>query len=216
MPSSRSHYFSARDHVGFVELFRDVHVGFAETALKHPALKFFYKTKPVAGWAEEIRSIVEKELGRPFESISNLQIADPWTPAPSLMRQSRFVVGLNSTVLIEARILGVPTVMPYFAEAQTKYPYNVYFHAFHDVFAAPRSKSEFLECLERGISGEMLHLENRQRVSELLRDYVGFDDGRTAERVFDVLRKLTGSSGNAQIHMPSAQSDAVGSAVHVD
>lgn len=187
----RSHYFSSHDQEGFVELFRDVHAAFAEAALRHPDLNFVFKTKPGDYWDAEIRNIVESELKRPFDSIANLKISDPLFPAPELIRRSRVVVGFNSTVLIEARVLGRPTIMPYFAEAREKYPYNVYFHEFHDMFATAHSKEELLDKLSSGIRSESIHDDDPARLSEFVTNYIAYDDGRSAERVYEVLCHYT-------------------------
>ena len=191
----RSMYFSQNDDEGFVQLFKDVHVGFAELALRHPDVEFKIKPKNVEPWwFKEIEAVVEEALDRPLESIANCRIvADP---APDLMAESCATIGFNSTVLLESLALGVETIMPVFAEAAEVYSQYVYFPDFRDVFTIARSKDDLIALVDKAIAGEPLEKGPPERVSELLQTYLGYDDGHTAERAIQVLRAVV--AGQAQ------------------
>ena len=185
----RSHYFSMNDDEGFVELFRDVHVGFAEMALRHPEVEFKIKPKNIADWwTREIEAVVQESLGRPLDQIPNCRIVGE--PAPALIAQSYATIGLNSTVLLESVAMGCNTIMPVFDEAIDKYPHNVYFPAFRDVFAIAGSRGEYMDLIDRAIHGETLSDAPAARRADLFRYYLGYDDGRTADRVAAVLRAV--------------------------
>ncbi len=185
----RSAYFSRDSDQGFVELFKDVHAGFAEAALRHPDVEF--KIKPKAAmddWINEIRQAIEDGLGRSIDSIPNCQIvADP---APQLIEESLATIGFNSTVLLESCLMGCNTIMPHFHEAVSKYPTFVFFPEFRDVFALATSKADLVEKIGRAIDGAVLSGSDPARLSELCRYYLGYDDGHTAARAAAVLQDV--------------------------
>ena len=185
----RSHYFSMHDEIGFVELFRNVHVAFAELALRHPEVTFKIKPKNVEDWwICEIEAVVEQALGRSLDQIPNCSIVAE--PAPALIAQSCATIGFNSTVLLESVAMGCNTIMPVFEEAIDAYPHNVYFPDFRDVFAIAGSKAEYMALIERAIAGETLNHAPDARRAALFRYYLGYDDGRTAERAAAVLHDI--------------------------
>jgi hypothetical protein len=195
---ARSYYFSKSDHEGFVDLFREVHGAFAEVALRHPQIDFWIKTKPVGGFYEEIDATFRHATGRGLAEIPNCKFINPRTPAPELMMHSRLVIGLNSTSLIEARALGCPTIMPSFAEAQGKYAYNVYFPDFHDVFAVPKSRAEFVQTMEDAIALRPIHKDDEGRVAQLLRQYVNNQAGDCALRTVAILNGIVAARKSPQ------------------
>ncbi|MCG8361256.1 MAG: hypothetical protein MI920_37335 [Kiloniellales bacterium] len=186
---SRSPYFTSSEDEGFVALFRDVHVGFAEVALRHPEITF--KIKPKAAmelWSAEIEKTIQENLGRSLDSIPNCHIVAE--PAPALIRESLATIGFNSTVLLESCLLGCNTIMPFFHEATGRHSAYVFFPEFRDAFALATSKQDLLDKIDAAIGGAHLHGGDRGRLSELCRFYLGYDDGRTAERAIDVLRQV--------------------------
>ena len=185
----RSHYFSLHDEIGFVDLFREVHVAFAELALRHPDVQFKIKPKNVSDWwIVEIEQVVQDALGLSLDEIPNCSIVDE--PAPDLIAQSRATIAFNSTVILESRLLGCNTIMPVFAEATGRHVHNVFFPEFRDVFAVASSREHLVALIERALQGERLHPEQPERLSALCREYFGYDDGRTAWRALEVLRDV--------------------------
>jgi hypothetical protein len=185
---TRSHYFSRLANEGFVELFRHVHVAFAEMALARPDVSFRMKLKNTEKWwIDEIEAVLRADLGRGVADIPNLEIVNRW--APELIQESSFVVCLNSTVVLESRILGRNTILPVFAEAVDKYPNHVYFQRYLDQFAVATSKADLTDKMARALSGERLHPDRTPRLDEMFTYYLGGCDGRAAMRVADVVER---------------------------
>ena len=80
--------------------------------------------------------------------------------------------------------------MPVFAEAAERYTHNVFFPDFRDVFAIAESKAGLESLVERAIAGERLLQPAPERRAALLDSYLGYGDGRTAERAVQVLRAV--------------------------
>jgi hypothetical protein len=184
----RSHYFSKWDHVGFVKLFRDVHVSFAQLAIKNPEVTFNIKPKNVEPWwINEIEDVIVEHLNLSLADIPNCNIVD--RPAPELISISNASIVLNSTVVLESRMLGKNTIIPLFAEASGEYADHIYFDEFLDLFAVADSREMFVELIERAIGGEELVANHPERLGALCDKYLGNDDGAVAERVINVFRQ---------------------------
>ncbi len=196
---SRSKLFSANDDHGFVRLFDQVHGTIGRLAIAHPEVDFKIKPKSVEDWwVSEIERAVEAATGRPMVDISNCEAVDG--DAAALIRDSDAVIGFGSTVLLEARILGVPTVIPVFAEAVDTYPDNVYLADELDIFRVATSPEDLVDAIEEIVSGTFRDETSRARRSEVFCDYLGFDDDGSTERVrgaIVAIAKKAGRAGNA-------------------
>lgn len=183
------HYFTKNDDDGFVELFKDTHVTFAEIARANPQAQFLIKPKNVERWwIEKIEQAVEQGVGVPLSAIPNCRVvADQ---APDLIRRSVAAIGLNSTVVLETAALDRDLIMPVFAEAAEKYADKVYFPHFRDVFSVASSRAELSEMLTRVLRGERLKVPAPERLNAMLDEYVGNHDGHSAERLAAVLHDV--------------------------
>jgi hypothetical protein len=182
----RSHYFSRLGNEGFVEMFRDVHVGFAVAALAYPGVRFRIKLKNhEPWWIQEIEAVLRQDLALWIADIPNLEVVT--RSAPELIQESLVVIGLNSTVVLESRMLGRQTIIPVFAEAVTKYPDHVYFHRYLDQFAIAASKQDLRAKIDTALTGVRLQHDDPVRLAEMFHFYLGGDDGRAAHRVADVV-----------------------------
>ncbi|WP_135081374.1 CDP-glycerol glycerophosphotransferase family protein [Terasakiella sp. SH-1] len=186
----KAHYFSINDDLGFVELVRDSHAAFARAALKRPDFRFVYKPKyNDPDWFAEIDHYVEYGTGKSIKEIKNLEIV--FDPAPDLICQSTAVVGFNSTVVIEARALDKPTLIPVFAEAVGAYKDNVFFRDYLKLFETPSSAKKLEErLLELAKGQDTTQSSDRKVYQKFIRNYLGYDDGRTSQRVIEELKKV--------------------------
>jgi hypothetical protein len=205
------HYFTKHDDDGFVELFNDTHVAFAQAARAHPNAQFLIKPKNVERWwIEKIEQAVEEGLGVPLSSIRNCRVvADP---APDLIRRSVAAIGLNSTVVLETVALDRDLIMPVFAEAAGKYADKVYFPQFRDVFSVANSRAELSAMLERVLRGERLKKPAPERLHAMFDEYVGNHDGRSAERLAAILHDVVRGRTVAQIDAAPVVEKAAGRA----
>lgn len=186
--SRRSHYFSQHDDEGFVQLFNDVHGAFAETAIRNPDFGFTIKLKNhETWWINEIEAVVLRSTGRLLSDIQNLNIRN--IDAPELIRDASCVVGFNSTVLLESAIIGRNTVIPHFAEATQHLSKYVYLKPFFDNFTVASSKTDLIEKIQIGLRDPDAFCSiDLNRKKEMVKAYLGFDDGKTLERLVKLMR----------------------------
>lgn len=193
LPPLRSYYFSADESCGFTELFADVHGGFAEMAIKHPEADFLIKPKNVEDWwIREIDAIVRSATGLQIRDIPNLRIVGD--SAPILMRRSLANIVLNSTTVIESRVLDRNTIIPIFAEAAGRHADMIYFRDYLDLFSIAESKQGLQKLLEQALQGHDLRRGSPERLQAFLNQQIGNPDGRAAERFSELLHRAAGKS----------------------
>ena len=68
-----------------------------------------------------------------------------------MIKNSINIIGFNSTVLLEALLLGCKPIIPNFDEAKGEQKKNVYFKKFKNIFYMANSKSELLKKINISI-----------------------------------------------------------------
>jgi hypothetical protein len=179
--------FNSRRDAGFVRHFSVLHGSFARIALERPKTEFVIKTKWLGIWHDEIVAAIRGSLGIEPDTIPNLTITDS-IPAQDLIDSAMVVVGLNSTTLLEAKLAKVPVILPLFEEAADKYfATNVYFQKYMDVFSVADSAEEFCDLLRRSIDGQPP--DQKDIPEAMVQDYLGYFDGKVADRVVAIMRR---------------------------
>ncbi|MCP4914371.1 MAG: hypothetical protein GY909_14755 [Oligoflexia bacterium] len=171
--------FSIKNDSGVCNLFHDVHNTYSKVAQNFPKLNYKIKLK----WKDIWKDRVEASLDSPKSNIEVVIKSD----AQEMIRNSRGVIGINSTTLLEALFLKRPVILPFFHEASEKYPHEIYFKDFFDTFYLANSNEEYQKLLTKLCNGE---LEYRKPSEEMIRRYIGFFDGKNKERVFTTLHSL--------------------------
>ena len=177
---SKSYFSISRQH-GFVEYFDIIHQEIARFAMRNPEISVVINTKWGSNWLTEIDSAIQRGLGVDPKEISNLEVTDRGN-AINLIANSTVVTGINSTTLLEAKLLNRPVIVPLFAEAAGKYfEKHIYFKNYLDtVFNVVRSP-ELLETeILREINGET---KLRPIPKGMAEEYLGVIDGTAAEKV---------------------------------
>ena len=117
--------------LGFVDLFRQTHIAFAELAMANPGRRFVVKTK----YGQSDRNAILQVLsgaGIDPAVIPNYRITVTDDPH-DLIRQSAVVIAFQSTTMLEAALAARPVVVPLFAEAlrPDHQPYLRFRDAYH-------------------------------------------------------------------------------------
>ena len=175
--------FDDREGKGLIEAFAQTHVAIAELAIEYPDIDFIIKPKWLSSWEEKIREVIRDGVGREIEDIKNL-ILTVDVDAQTLIKRSSVVIGVNSTTLLESRILQKTTIIPMFGEAGGKYKDKIYFQKYSgSEFIFSKSKEEFKEQIVSAVRSE----NQRPPSHELIDEYLGFHDGKTLERIVSIL-----------------------------
>ena len=128
----------------------------------------------------------EQQLARlPGQLPPNLHVVTSGI-GTALLEEAAVVIGFNSTVLLEALAVGVPTLVPHYAEAASPAADGWVFDLSGAVDQVP--SPEALEPAIRGALGRGPSVELTDAAVAALDRYVGNADGRASERAWSLLR----------------------------
>ena len=180
--------FSINRENGCVNYFDNVHGNLAKYAIENPEVPVYIKLKwEQSGWLENVVNAINKKTGKSINEIPNLHVSSQFNPQ-ELIDKSRIIIGINSTALIESRILGKEVLIPLFDEPASKYYKNVYFKKyFKKEFNLVKNEYEFLDELD------FLYKKTnslRKVSNELVEEFLGFFDSKSYQRVYDYLLKI--------------------------
>lgn len=185
--------YSTEGKLGFVNLFKQAHIAFAELARDNPASNFIVKIKH--GLSDR-NAILEALAGAGIDaqSIPNYRITQT-DEAQDLIRAAAVVIGFQSTTILEAALAARPVVIPAFAEAARAdhRPYLRFGDAY-DLFDIARSPEELKALVLDRLTTPRLQSEGLGERRALFETYVSSLSAETAARYVQVLRDLCTSA----------------------
>lgn len=183
---SAINYFSQNPDEGFVEYFDLVHGHIIKFASENPDVKVFIKPKWGDSWIDYIL-LAGKKMGYEASEISNLHI-DWQIPAQELIENSGVIIGINSTTLLEALIVGRPVVVPLFAEAAGEYyDKHIYFKEYEEAaFNIVKNPSDLGSVILDELNGKV---KKREIPDQMIKDYLGYCDDRSTQRIADQIKR---------------------------
>ena len=182
--------FSISRKNGCVNYFDNVHGNLAKYAIENPEVPVYIKLKwENAGWFENVANAVNKKTGKFINEIPNLYVSSHFNPQ-ELIDKSRVIIGINSTALIESRILGKEVLIPLFDEPLEKYyEKHVYFKKyFKREFNLIKDEDHFLKDLDYLYknTGSL-----RKVGKELVEEFLGFFDSKSKDRVIKKIIEIS-------------------------
>lgn len=182
--------FSISRKNGCVNYFDNVHGNLAIYAIQNPDIPIFIKLKWEENWLKQVSNAIYNKTGKSLNQIPNLQVGSDFDPK-ELIEKSRIIIGINSTALVESRILGKEVLIPLFDEPLDKYFQNVYFKKyFNKEFNLVQNEKQFLKELDR----LFFTTKNLKEVGkELVEEFLGYYDSNSYKRVYDYMLKIVGN-----------------------
>jgi hypothetical protein len=176
-------------YVGWVRLFEQTHAAFARFAQAHPQLECVIKVKWGGQWLAAIEQAL-KANGMELATIPNLRVVGDENPH-ALMARSRIVCGYNSTTLLESGILGMPVIVPYFAEAaDPRYTFGNKLPEASDAFDVAESPEALTALLAGRLENPVVNPVQMRRRRELFERWISPLDGPATPRYLSLLRSL--------------------------
>tara|TARA_B100000029_G_scaffold280740_1_gene274821 strand:+ start:4911 stop:6347 length:1437 start_codon:yes stop_codon:yes gene_type:complete len=181
-----SYFFCDNPNEGFYKYFDLVHYTIAKYAKDNPNIEVWIKPKFMQHWSDRIYTAIKRGGLNP-KNISNLHISVEKS-SEELINESAVIVGINSTSLIESKLMKKNVVIPIFAEAKGKYyKEHVNFKKyFNKAFYIAKSTNKLIKAIDDGINGK---LPKQTCPKELIYDVYGFFDGKTKERIYKEINK---------------------------
>lgn len=174
--------------LGFVDLFRQTHIAFAELANASPGVRFIVKTK----YGQSDRNAIMQVLTRAGidpDAIPNYRITVSDDPH-DLIRQSAVVISFQSTTMLEAALAARPVVVPLFAEAARAdhEPYLRFRDAYH-LFEIADSADKLKAQVQQALLTPRLAEDGLIQKRNLFEKYVSKLSADTLSRYVEILRE---------------------------
>lgn len=183
-------YFSDK---GFVKLFENYHVIFAQAAMAHPDIEFIIKPKYGKEWFKAI----EKDLNRNnifLKDIPNLKMTVDKT-AQELIFSSDFVISFQSTTILEAAFAGKPVIIPDFDEAlKPEYQDYLVLKENYNLFDKAGSCEELRELIEARILDSSVSEEYIAKMRDFFDKYVSSLHANSTERYINQVNEIIKSN----------------------
>jgi hypothetical protein len=129
---------------GWNKLWDYMHIKFFELARNNPNTKFIIKTKGGGNWILNIENLWMKKFKQ--KSLPNLNLTSDLN-THDIINKSKFILGFNSTVLLEAGLRKIPIFVPDFYEVK-KLNQHVLHESFNGSFIKIKNMNELQEALD--------------------------------------------------------------------
>ena len=188
------------------EFTRLAHIAVARVAEKRSDIDVVIKPKWGGRWSESIRGILSEE-GIDIDRVPNLSI-DADANVHALLQETDVAIGFNSTTLLEAAIMGLPVILPVFAEiAEPRWHDQLMFADELDCFDVARSPEELQQLVENRLTSPEIDSEVQRRRRSVFEKYVSKLDGTATERyqniLLSVLRPVAAGAAAEPMSRPS-------------
>lgn len=160
---------------------RETHCAVARFARNNPSIDVVIKAKWGGGWVGNVEALLESQ-GLRLAEIPNLSITGEGD-AQQMIAQSDAVIAFGSTTLLEATLIGRPTILPYFHEAATEQMADfVFYRDDFDCFEVARSPQELEDLIEARLDLSCAKASTVNRQTKLFEKYVSFWDASATKK----------------------------------
>ena len=175
-------------------IFKTAHEEIVKFAKNNPTTKVYIKPKSRVFlknnlWKDAFYRSTNK-ISNDLSEIKNLVIS-PYLDSTKLILDSNFVVALNSTVILEASIIGKPVIIPYFQGLRNKkHRDSIYFFSFLDCFDTPKNSKEFYENMTFRLKNSQIkrHITNKRK--KLYNKYLHSHTDNISNNYFKIIKSV--------------------------
>ncbi len=174
-------------------VFNKTHQMVALFAKENPNIDIVIKPKieisRKTDWYESFYKSI-REISIDVDSLKNLSILPNADPHELIMK-SLFTIGLNSSVVLESAIVGIPVIIPYFKEMRTKKYYDtIYFRNYLDCFDTPCSSEELMKKMYLRLNERKISKNIQKKRVEIFENYMGKFDGSICKKYTSELNQM--------------------------
>ena len=176
----------SNDNEGAVNYFFNVHNTICLAAYNNPNKIFYIKTKFKKGWHDRIYKIIDQFEKNHNVKLNNIIVDDKINPH-NLILKSKLVIGINSTTLIESRVLNTDVVIPIFDEMSKKMSKYIYFKDYFDEFILAYSKESLLQLINQYLINDYSY--NKIKDLDMLKNYLGTTTGDNTNKYIKLINE---------------------------
>lgn len=171
------------------EIFDTSHTEFIRLAKQYPEIKFVIRTKKMFMKS----NFWNKNLTRSFNNVNGSSklknlIIDHDTNLYDLLKESYFVIGMDTSAILEASIINIPVIVPYFnCIRKKKYNKIINFHNYFDCFDTPENKKELIKIMRSRIKNLSMSQRVCKKRKKLFEKYFYKFDCNHLKRYIDAI-----------------------------
>jgi len=199
MPFGGSMFLEKSDLFSYI---CEVHLFFVDFALRYPEIDVVLKAKP-----KQPRSPRKKVLLKPLkdssveiEKIPNLTIRDD-LDLHDLFFECDVVCGLNTSALLEAAVIGLPVIIPYFKDLQNhKYDERLFYSDSFDLFDIAMDVNELESLILKRLHNQAIDKKIMEGRKALFECFISSLDGDATEKYVALIRQVVAESGGKRVY----------------
>jgi hypothetical protein len=183
-----NHPFEANDK-NLILFFDKVHSLFIDLAVKYKNEKFLIKIKYSHIWKKKIEDLIFEKEKKINCKIINLKIISNEVHMSEVLQDSKLLIGINSLSLVEARILGIPCIVPNFKIIED-YDKHLFFKSyFNNELIEVKDENDFNTKINFFIS-KNFEKKITKHNKFFIEEFFGFNDGKNTKRNINFLKNL--------------------------
>lgn len=164
------------------------HVSIFRFAESHPEVEIVIKPKWGGNWINHLNSLYESENIN-LKDADNILI-EPETDVHELLRRTDVVVAFGSTTLMEAAILNLPVIMPYFDEAaMEEWQDSILYNKELACFDLAKSPEHLCQLMEYRLSNREIDNDMHAFREKTFARYISPLEGNSTERVCAIIKQ---------------------------
>jgi len=170
----------------------DVHLFFLHFALRHPEIDIVIKSKPKQPRSPKKTVLLEPLKGSSIEieKIPNLTIRDD-LDLHDLFFETDVVCGLQTSALIEAAVIGLPVIIPYFKDVQNqKYDERLFYRDTFDLFDIAKDVNELESLILKRLHNQTIDKKIMEGRKALFESLITSLDGDATEKYVAMIKRV--------------------------
>jgi len=170
----------------------DVHLFFVHFALRHPEIDIVIKSKPKQPRSPKKTVLLEPLKGSSIEieKIPNLTIRDD-LDLHDLFFETDVVCGLQTSALIEAAVIGLPVIIPYFKDVQNqKYDERLFYRDTFDLFDIAKDVNELESLILKRLHNQTIDKKIMEGRKALFESLITSLDGDATEKYVAMIKRV--------------------------
>ena len=189
MPFSWNWFFEKSDLFSYI---CEVHLFFVHFALRYPEIDVVIKAKPKQPSSQR-KTVLLKPLedsSVEIEKIPNLTIREDLY-LNDLFFEADVVCGLNTSALLEAAVIGLPIIIPYFKALQCpKYEERVFYRDAYDLFDIAESLEDLESLILKRLQNPVIEKDIMEGRKALFEKFISSVKGDATEKYVTLIKEI--------------------------
>jgi len=170
----------------------EVHLFFVHFAFRYPEIDVVIKAKPTQPRSPRKTVLLEplKDSSVEIEKIPNLTIRDD-LDLHDLFLETDVVCGLNTSALLEAAVIELPVIIPYFKDLQNpKYDKRLFYRDAYDLFDIAMDVNELESLMLKRLHNQIIDKKIMEGRKALFESFISSLDGDATEEYVAMIKRV--------------------------